>query len=165
MNRVKQFFLSFFSEIKDEDVNFVNTYLDEFEKNVFFKLKKNEQKHSVRVAKLVILISREKNEYNKIKLDRIIRAALLHDIGKSLKRINIIQKVFMVLVNKRFGERIRKMNRFEFVDSYYNHGELSYNILKDHIKDNKLLFLIKNHHSNIKGDAELDLLRYCDDRN
>ena len=57
------------------------------------------------------------------------------------------------------------MNRFEFVDSYYNHADMSYNMLKDHIKDNKLLFLIKNHHSKIKGDIELDLLRYCDDKN
>ena len=140
-------------------------YLDEFERNIFLKLKRNEQKHSVRVAKLVILISREKNEYNEVNIDRIIRAALLHDIGKSLKRINVIQKVFMVLVNKSFGERIKKLDRIEFIDSYYNHGELSYNMLMDHIKDKKLLFLIKNHHSGIKGDVELDLLKYCDDKN
>jgi len=38
-------------------------------------------------------------------------------------------------------------------------------MLKDHIKDNKLLFLIKNHHSKIRGARELDLLIYCDDKN
>ena len=148
-----------------EDIKFINIYLDEFEKNIFFKLKKNEQKHSVRVAKLVILIFREKSEYNKIKLDRVVKAALLHDIGKSLKKINVIQKVFMVLANKRFSESMRKLDRFEFIDSYYNHADLSYNMVKDHIKDKSLLFLIKNHHSSIEGDAELDLLRYCDDKN
>ena len=151
--------------MKDEDINFINIYLDKFERNIFLKLKRNEQKHSVRVAKLVILISKENNEYNKLKLDRMIRVALLHDIGKSCKKINIIQKVFMVFVNKKFGEKIRKMNRFEFVDSYYNHANMSYNMLKDHIKDTRVLFLIKNHHNEIKGDVELELLRYCDDRN
>ncbi|MBC8062578.1 MAG: HD domain-containing protein [Clostridiaceae bacterium] len=151
--------------MKDEDVNFINIYLDEFEKDIFLKLKKNEQKHSVRVAMLAILISKEKKEYKNISLDRIIRAGLLHDIGKSLKKINVVQKVFMVLANKMFGKRLREMDRFEFVDSYYNHAELSYSMLEHHIKDNKLLYLIRNHHSSIKGDIELDLLRYCDNRN
>ena len=151
--------------MKEEDNNFINIYLDEFEKKIFLRLKNSEQKHSVRVAKLVILISQEKSEYNKIELVRIVRAALLHDIGKSRKRINVIQKVFMVLADKIFGKQIRKMDRFEFIDSYYNHPDLSYNMLKDHIKDTRLLFLIKNHHSEIKGDLELELLRYCDDKN
>ena len=47
--------------MKDGDIKFINTYLDEFEKNIFLKLKESEQKHSVRVARLVILILREKN--------------------------------------------------------------------------------------------------------
>ena len=45
--------------MKEEDIDFINIYLDEFEKNIFLRLKKSEQKHSVRVAKLVILISKE----------------------------------------------------------------------------------------------------------
>ena len=165
MNRIKQLYLSLFSGMKDEDFDFIDIYLDEFEKNIFLKLKRDEQKHSIRVARLVMNISKEKDEYNKVNLDRVIRAGLLHDVGKSDKRINIVQKVFMVLANKRFGERLRKINRFEFVDCYYNHPDMSYNMLKDHIKDNKLLFLIKNHHSKIRGARELDLLIYCDDKN
>ena len=150
--------------MKYEDVNFINAHLDQFEKNIFFDLKQSEQKHSVRVARLVILILREKNEYNNIKLDRMIKAALLHDVGKSYKKINIIQKVFMVIVNKRFGEKIRRLDRFEFVDCYYNHPDMSYDMLKDHIKDTKILYLLKNHHNKIDGDTELELLRYCDEK-
>ena len=151
--------------MKAEDVDFINEYLDQFEIDIFLKLKKSEQKHSVRVAKLVILTSRKKNEYNYIKIDRIIRAALLHDVGKICKEINVLQKIFMVLINNRFGERIRRLNKFEFVDCYYNHADMSYNMLKDHIKDEKLLFLIKNHDKKIKDDVELELLKYCDDKN
>ena len=165
LNRIKQFFLSLFSRMKAEDVNFINIYLDRFEINIFLKLKKSEQKHSVRVAKLVILVSKEKDEYKQIKVDRIIRAALLHDVGKICKKINVFQKVLMVLINKRFGERIRRLDKFKFVDCYYNHANMSYNMLKDHIKDEKLLFLIKNHDKKIKDDLELGLLRYCDDKN
>ena len=95
----------------------------------------------------------------------MIRVALLHDVGKSCKKINVIQKVFMVLVDKTVGERMRRLDKFDFIDSYYNHPDMSYDMLKDHIKDTKILYLIKNHHNMIKGDMELELLKYCDEKN
>ena len=108
-----------------------------------------------------IIKVKKKIEYKDINLDRIIRAAILHDIGKSEKRINIIQKTIMVL----FGRMIKGYTHIEFIDSFYNHAELGYNILKNNIEDEKLLFLIRNHHKKFLYDIELNLLKYCDDKN
>ncbi len=151
--------------MRESDIAFSIKYLDEYEKEMFFNLKESEQKHCVRVAKLSIEMINSSIEYREVKVDRIIKAALLHDIGKGNRKINVIEKAMMVILTKLFGEKLRKYENIEFVDSYYNHGEISYNMLRNHIKDERLLFIIKNHHLIVEGDKELELLKYCDDRN
>lgn len=146
----------------DEDRKFVNGYLDYFERKYFYALKESEQKHSVRVA--ILALERCKDNL-KINAKRIVKAAILHDIGKSVKKINIIQKVIMVLSTNVFGDRVKNLEFIDFVNSYYNHGEIGYNILKNHIYDDKLLFIVRNHHSDIDTDEELSIIRYCDSKN
>jgi putative nucleotidyltransferase with HDIG domain len=151
--------------MQESDIAFSIKYLDEYEKEVFFNLKGSEQKHCVRVAKLAIQMINSDIEYREVKVDRIVKAALLHDVGKGNRKINVIEKSMMVILTKFWGDKLRKYENIEFVDSYYNHGEISYNMLKNNTKDDRLLFLIKNHHLIIEGDKELELLKYCDDRN
>jgi len=151
--------------MQDSDIAFSIKYLNEYEKEMFFKLKESEQKHCVRVAKLAIEMKNSSIEYREVNVDRIIKVALLHDIGKGSRKINVIEKSLMVVLTKIWGDKIRKYENVEFVDSYYNHGEISYNMLRNQTKDERLLFLIRNHHLIIEGDKELELLKYCDDRN
>lgn len=151
--------------MKKEDIEFVAKYLDDYESKLFFALKESEQKHSVRVAKLAIETVKINIEYSEVNLERVIRSALLHDIGKCVGKINIFEKSIMVIADKVLKDKIKKFGSIELVNSYYNHGNMSYDLLKGHSNDEKLLFLIKNHHSNIDSDKELNLLKYCDDKN
>ena len=153
--------MSVFSKMNNKDIVFVDNYLDAFEKEYFYRLKESEQKHCVRVALLAERMAGDKN----LNRNRLVKAGLLHDVGKGIKKINILEKVIMVILNKLFSKKMLVFKGFDFIDSYYNHGSIGYNVLKSHIRDEKLLEIILYHHSNIEGNAELDIIKYCDSKN
>lgn len=101
-----------------------------------------------------------------IKYDDLIKVALLHDIGKINYNMNLIQKSFMVILDKMFKENTKKYYKFKIVDTFYNHGEIGYKLLKNMGYDERFLYLVKNHHNNdIIGDKVLNFLKKCDDNN
>lgn len=161
--RVKQFYWSITSKINEDDIEIIDKYLDEKEKVLFKKLSAYEQKHSVNVAKDMIKASKENN----IKKDYLIKAALLHDIGKIYKKINPIEKSILVILDNISKGKIKKYSGIKIIDVYYNHGDKGYKLLKDiGDYDERFLYLIKNHHNDyIKEDKELDLLKSCDNKN
>lgn len=168
MYRVQQFLWSIFSKIDEDDLKFIDAYLDKEKAELFKKLSVSEMKHSIRVAKRV------KNEYDAfIKRNGIdvkecyrrkfITIALLHDIGKIHKRINVIDKSLLVILNKITKGRLKKFTNIEKVDIYYNHAEKGADILKNYGFSERELFLVRNHHNNdIIEDKELEILKYCD---
>lgn len=161
--RIKQFYWSITSRIDLEDEELINKYLNTQEKKLLGSLSVYEQKHSVNVAKDVI----KEYKNNNIKSDTLIKAALLHDIGKAYKKLNPFEKSIVVILNNLSKEKLRKYNNIKRVYVYYNHADIGYNILKD-IKgyDERFLYLIKNHHNDfIIGDKELELLKACDSKN
>lgn len=95
--------------------------------------------------------------------EMLIKAGLLHDIGKSVKRINIIDKSIIVILNKLTSGNLKKLKNKK-VQCYYKHSEYSENMLKGYIKDVKMLNLIKKHHSDT-DDLEILLFQIIDDRN
>jgi len=159
--RVKQFYLSIVSKINNEDIDFLEKYLEGYELKLFTKLRNYEQKHSINVA-MDVKITCIKRE---LKSRELIRVALLHDIGKIYSSMNPIDKSIMVILNKITDGKIKKYNKFKNINIYYNHGDIGYNLLRKYDYNDRFLFLVKNHHNNIIGDIELDLLKECDDRN
>ncbi|MCY6485845.1 HDIG domain-containing protein [Clostridium aestuarii] len=159
--RIKQFYWALNSKINVQDKQFLKMYLSEEEINIFSKLAVDEQKHSIRTAKAVENIYLQHNINKKYML---IKAALLHDIGKIDSELNYIYKALIVLLDKCSRRKIKQFMNIKVVDCYYNHGEKGYFILKKHGYDERFLYLVKNHHNNdIIGDKELDILKYCDD--
>lgn len=162
MYRVKQFYLAVTSKIEEEDKKFIDLYLDKNELELFNKLPIYEQTHSLRTAKSV------KEECLKFNLDdnKLIKAALLHDIGKIQNNLNIMDKSIIVLLDKITKGKAKKLSSIKKIDTYYNHGEKGYNTLKNYISDKKILKLVKEHHNaSIVDDKELQILRECDNKN
>ena len=95
--------------------------------------------------------------------DMLIKTGLLHDVGKSVKRINIIDKSIIVILNKITSGRLRAVKNSK-IQCYYRHSEYSKNMLKDYIKDEKMLYIIENHHSDT-DDMEILVFQVMDDRN
>jgi putative nucleotidyltransferase with HDIG domain len=159
--RVKQFFWSLNTRMDKEDMEYVERNLEKKEYELFSRLSKQDQKHSIKVARDVDAeCSREgtcAGEMTKI--------ALLHDIGKLNGRLNSIDKSILVIADKLSKGRIRSLD-LKKVDVYFNHGQMGSELLRDYGLSERALFLIENHHNHgIEGDRELDILMRCDSSN
>ncbi|MCM8711346.1 HDIG domain-containing protein [Clostridium sp. SYSU_GA19001] len=161
--RIKQFYWSITSKIELEDRKFIDKYLNNDEKKLFNKLSVYEQKHCINTARDVIKACKDAGIINEM----LIKAALLHDIGKTCKKLNPIEKSLIVILDSISKGKLKKFSNIKKIDVYYNHAYKGYNILKDIGNyDDRFLYLIKNHHNNtIKEDKELDILKKCDSKN
>jgi putative nucleotidyltransferase with HDIG domain len=160
---VKQFYWSLTAIISVDDEELIDRYLDIEEKKLLKRLSVYEQKHSVNVAREVLKRGKEEGISNK----SLIKAALLHDVGKGLKKLNPIEKSIIVILDNITKGKLKKLDRVKKVDIYYSHAEKGYELLKTAGKyDERFLYLIRNHHNmDIINDSELDLLIKCDSIN
>ena len=160
--RIKQFYWSITSKISERDLEYVKNNLWEKQYQLFLKLSKQEQYHSMKVAKDV----EKECEQQKIDSKELIMVALLHDIGKIYKRLNVFSKSIMVISNKITQGKIRNIKCSKNIEVYFNHGNIGYELLKNSDISKRSLYLIKNHHNDsITDDMELNILRKCDSNN
>lgn len=164
--RIKQFYINLTDKMTEDDYIYVESKLTKKEYILFTKLLKSEQKHSVRVAKDIDRKFKN-NEISSSTIlnnkDILIKASLLHDIGKIKKKVNIIDKSIIVILNKLTRGSLKKLNNKK-VQCYYNHPEYSYDILKDVIKNNVFLNIVRNHHKNTNDELIL-FFQEIDDNN
>ena len=157
--RLKQFIWAVFSKPDDEDIKFVYKYLDKREREYFFKLKPFQQKHSIKVAKNVLDECLKRNLYDII----LIKASLLHDIGKIQGRYNFFTNSIIVLAQKTMPHLFEKFSNKKLIYIYINHPEIGASYLKG--DNDYLVYLIRNHHNySIKGDEKLSLLQLSDSK-
>ncbi|SHF39829.1 MULTISPECIES: hypothetical protein [Caloramator] len=156
MYRIKQFLWAIFAKLTDEDKKFIDFYLNDNEKVLFNKLKESEKVHSVKVAREVLQKSLEKDLYD----ISLVKAALLHDIGKIDSGLNVINKSVITILNKISPGILKKLYRIKPVYSYYNHPEIAITYLDN--CDDYIKFLIKNHHNYEIDDKKLKILQEVD---
>jgi len=72
-----------------------------------------------------------------------------------------------VILDKLTGGKLAKHSKYKKIDSYYNHGEIGYKILKEIGQyDEEFLQIIKNHHNkDISNNEVLCILQKWDDKN
>ncbi|ERI92243.1 HDIG domain protein [Clostridiales bacterium oral taxon 876 str. F0540] len=161
--RIKQFYWSVTAKIDLKDREIINKYLDKKEQDLFSKLSEYEQKHCVNVARDIMNFCIDKN----ISSNNLIRAGLLHDIGKIYNKLNPIEKSLVVMLDNVSKGKLKKFKNLQKVDVYYNHAEKGYKLLKClGGYEERFLYLVKNHHNDcIIGDKELDILKKYDSMN
>ncbi|WP_042273840.1 HD domain-containing protein [[Clostridium] dakarense] len=165
--RVKQFYMNVTDIMKKEDYDYVAEILNKKELSLFTKLLKSEQKHCVRIAKDIeyIIDNKEINNIEIIKnKDRLIKVSLLHDIGKTRKKLNVIDKSIIVILNKLTKGELIKFEKSKKIQCYYKHSEYSYEILKDMIDDNLILDVARNHHKDNVNEI-VNFFKVIDDKN
>lgn len=165
--RVKQFYINVTDVMKKDDYEYVKSILNKEEYDLFTKLLKSEQKHSVRNAK-DIEYAIDNNLVNSDEIinnrDILVKAALVHDIGKIRKRLNVFDKSIIVILNKLTKGKLRNVERSKKVQCYYNHSQYSYEILKEMNEDQLLLDIVKNHH-NENNKYIIKFFQEIDDKN
>ena len=165
--RVKQFYINATDLMTNKDYEYVKIHLNNEEYDLFKKILKSEQKHSVRIAKEIEYII-ENNLVDDIDIiqskNLLIKTALLHDVGKSKQKVNIIEKSIIVILNKLTKGNLKNFKKSKKVQCYYNHSEYSYILLKDIIKDDLILSIIRNHHRNTDNKFT-NFFKQIDDNN
>lgn len=165
--RVKQFYINATDSMISKDYEYVKIHLNNEEYDLFKKILKSEQKHSVRIAK-EIEYTIENNLVDDVDIiqskNLLIKTALLHDVGKSRQKVNIIEKSIIVILNKLTKGNLKNFKKSKKVQCYYNHSEYSYILLKDIIKDDLILSIIRNHHKNTDNKLT-NFFKQIDDNN
>ncbi|GAA0086163.1 HD domain-containing protein [Clostridium sp. CTA-7] len=163
--RIKQFIWGFTSLFKDIDYDYINKFLSEDEIKIFNKLKHNDKHHCIRVCKDSIKM---KEDFNiDVDINKLAKAALLHDVGKSKKHLSLIEKSVIVLLDKTTKGKIKKYNKVKQIDIYYNHPKIGLDMLKDFNYDKEFLQVVRYHHNKnkVNNNRILNIISTCDDKN
>ena len=141
--------------------------LDNDEKILFNKLKKSDKQHCIRVCKEALNMLDTTQTYKDLQVNKVAKAALLHDVGKGEFGLNLVEKSTLVLLNNLTKGKIKKYDNIKQIDIYYNHAQKGFDILKEFkTYDKEFLESIRYHHSNKKINNQLlDVIRECDNRN
>lgn len=167
MSRVKQFINCIFAKITNEDIDFINKYLNEEEKKLLYKLPIYDMKHSINVARdIQENESKADIEKNNLNYNDVIKSAILHDIGKAYRPLNPIDKSILVLLNHFTNTKIKKYSNINSkIYIFFNHGEEGYKVLKEKDYNKEFLNAIRNHHNYKIENEWLNILRKYDDKN
>lgn len=150
-NRLKQFVMQYKYFKMPLDEEFLTLYLNPRERTLFNRLNKMEQNHSILVAKA--LSQKDMEENHKV----WVKVGLFHDIGKSMRPLNVIEKSLCVITHKLLGSKINRLGKMDSVASYLFHGERGAEILRRHqiFEDYPIFYdIIQTHHWN-----EQDILK------
>jgi len=169
LKSVRQFFQSILLHINDNDLKFCEQYLTINEYALFLKFSGFEKVHAVRTArKMQKIIHRDSGVDERM----MVRAALLHDIGRISGNISLFDKVWLKLVKylmrpvyNRLAEKGRHPesgHRKFYIHKY--HGEAAGDFLKRAGTDAAIIDVIARHAQKPKNtdSKELKLLRVAD---
>lgn len=167
--RIKQFLMAVVYSFKEIDEEYIKTYLNENEIKIFNKLSKIDKQHSIRVSKdaLDLLeISIDRDEEYELNKNELAKVALLHDIGKIERPLNLIEKSILVLLDKITNGKIKKYTNIKIIDIYYNHGQKGAAILNKSKYSKEFIEVLRKHHVELKTDNKLlKIVKEADKRN
>jgi putative nucleotidyltransferase with HDIG domain len=161
MYRVKQFFKGLYNYMPPGKIGIIDKYLSYDEREIFMQLPNHERNHAVDTAFTVLSLGPP------YRTETIVKAALLHDIGKIEGKPGIIKKSILVLMDKIFPSLSYKLSRrLKMFYIYYNHPEIGAKLLENINTDKHAVELVRYHHSDGHNDiAGMEVLKKADSLN
>ena len=129
--------------LMEVDEEFLERHLNSEERALLNRLGKAEQNHSILVAKGLLEMEDSKNH------NQLAKLGLLHDVGKSIRPLSIMEKGLFVMAHKVLKNQMKRLASFDRVASYLYHGERGAEILRRHnvFKDQPLFYdVVRTHH-------------------
>lgn len=171
MGRIRQFMMDISAPARSIDEQFLSEMLEPAEFDLIRRLRRAELLHAIAVARYV---REHLPPQDPMENRAIVRAALLHDIGKTVCPVNVLEKSLVVLLPRRFREDPRLIERWQPLAIYHHHPEYGGDIAASaHCfpPDHWLVELIRHHHDRAAfarrwGGRELaifDLFQAADD--
>jgi putative nucleotidyltransferase with HDIG domain len=158
--------------ISDADVEFLREFLTKQEQILFYRMVTVDQRHSLYTA---YAIRDMLGKRTKIKLEKMYKAALLHDVGKAQFKLYVRDRVLQTLFFKLlppFANYLADrgsvnhegyLRRMLFCYKY--HARLGAEMTKDIKVEEAATYLIEHHHDQMSFNEpkELSILREADD--
>lgn len=166
IRRVYQFYRAVTSRMEEEDRAFVDGYLSSEEQILFYAMHRVDQCHALGVARTAKDLAAQSERPVDVRL--LLRASLLHDVGRRQGDLDLFGKVAAVLLTSLFPRRSRAWaaGGCHILSVYYLHPWIGARLLL-HIGLRREAALVRRHHAPLApGDSrELQLLRAADERN
>ncbi len=164
----------FIKHLSDEDVSFIEEHLEKQEQILFYRMSIVDQIHALHVA---YTLKELLNRRSRINLKKMLKASLLHDIGKADIKLTLNSRIYQTLMfffcrplanylaNKGKESNASRCKRLLYY--YKEHGAVGAALLREINVDENIAYLIESHHNDasINEPIELSLLREADDLN
>jgi putative nucleotidyltransferase with HDIG domain len=172
-HRINQFVFAVASRAIPEDRGFVSDYLNVKEASLFNRLPEDIRKHSIVVAKKLLELAHDAPP--QVDGRELVRAGLLHDIGKGIVHLSIFDRAVLVTIHKwirpvydLFANRGRSERASWFSRKFYVHREhanIASELLHSAGTEEKVIGIIQGHDDEPKESdpIELVLLRKVDE--
>lgn len=168
--RTRQFFVSI-ADMRGLDAKrraWVKEYLNPAEEALFYRMVNMDQVHCVRVAQTALQLVRSRSlgverTQEPTAVKSLVRAALLHDVGKSVFRLSIFTRVLLVLLRHVVHPRPKsRLGQAFWV--HENHPSLGAELAERAGVETSVTYLIRHHHSEPDGETLQSILREADRR-
>ncbi|HEX3032948.1 MAG TPA: HD domain-containing protein [Bacillota bacterium] len=172
-HRIRQVLHALTARMTSQDYTFTAIYLNPKELQAFEAMDTNSQKHCILVAKTCLELLQDYPK-GQIKVTTLVRAALLHDIGKVRGDLGTLDRVIVVMVDRLFpnvGAALSAESRHRNSTGlrhafyiYHNHPSLGVETAIAIGVEREICQLIADHHSSpYTGEPlELTILRQAD---
>ena len=174
--RIIQFWRAINAKIKFEDKVFIQKHLNEQEQDLFFAMRIYDQRHVLNVAYTAQKIIKTEHILD-IDKTLLIKACLLHDIGRKAQDVCLFDKVINVLLAKFLPQKSKQWSeKAQILQSvfprsfwqrrrfamfvYYNHAQLGAKKLET-IGLVEIANIIKYHHSPFNDNMKKELQILC----
>lgn len=168
--RIKQFYSAITAAVPDEETDFISEYLSPQEEIFFYEMSIVDQRHALDVShhicellQIAGLLESER---------KLIRAALLHDVGKRHGDLTVLDRSLIVLLERFFPGRVARWavrgrggfiqnRRHAFYVAKY-HGIIGAEWLEKIDCPQEVIDLVRDHHLTDIKDWRMQILQEAD---
>lgn len=164
LQRFRQLITALQAKIYPADIEVVSRYLNCREQELFYSMDTVDQRHCLDVA--ASCISNLRQHPKVLNYELLLKAALLHDVGKQAGDLSIPDRVSIVLL-KTFAPQYYEKAARNPAKPYYisvNHAAIGAERCRYAGCSEELVHLVAHHHTGGSG-AELELLIIADNQN
>jgi putative nucleotidyltransferase with HDIG domain len=152
--RYRQFRQAVKTRLTLSDIEFVRAYLTQVEQVLFYRMALQDQRHALLLAQ-TFLGRHHTHDYTWVDTSIFIRAALLHDVGKSFLPISVWSRsMYVILQNWKGGALLAKKATAQATKPFWqkmavlaNHGELGAQMLQSIGTLSEIIEVARSHHN------------------
>lgn len=161
LRRIRQFTSGLFARVSKDDYTFLSDYVTLAERELFLKMPRYDQTHSIGVGGFL----RRRGATLEV-----VRAGLLHDVGKgetpdlTLVRRSVcvvLERIAPDWAGRKMKDRGSKLGRALYL--HLNHAEIGARMLEKVDTDERIVELVRYHHDKMAmQDPDLKMLKEAD---